>query len=63
MRRPEVVEGRPTSQYGGYSFVLVDAWPPDWAYSDDCYIDYVDGDYFLFNLRRPEMRLALMLVM
>jgi hypothetical protein len=63
MRRPEVVEGRPTFQYGGYSFVLVDAWPPEWAYSDDCYIDYVDGDYFLFNLRHPEMRLALVVVM
>ena len=63
MRRPEVVEGRPTFQYGGYSFVLVDAWPPEWAYSDDCYIDYLDGDYFLFNLRHPEMRLALMVVM
>jgi hypothetical protein len=63
MRQPEVVEGRPTFQYGGYSFVLVDAWPPEWAYSDDCYIDYEDGDYFLFNLRHPEMRLALMVVM
>jgi hypothetical protein len=63
MRRPEVVEGRPRFEYGGYTFVLVDAWPPEWAYSDDCYIDYVDGDYFLFDLRHPEMRLALMLVM
>ncbi len=63
MRRPEVVEGRPTFQYSGYSFVLVDAWPADWAYSDDCYIDYVDGEYFLFDLRHPEVRLAVMVVM
>lgn len=63
MHRPEVVSGRPQFQYGGYSFMLVDAWPPDWAYSDDCYIDYVDGDYFLFDLRHPGVRLALTVVM
>ena len=63
MHRPEVIEGRPRFQYGGYTFVLVDPWPPAWAYSDDCYIDYVDGDYFLFNTRHPEARPALELVM
>jgi hypothetical protein len=63
MHRPEVVEGRPRFQYGGYTFVLVDPWPPAWAYSDDCYIDDVDGQYFLFDMRHPEARLALELVM
>jgi hypothetical protein len=63
MRRPEVVEGRPRFQYGGYTFVLVDPWPPEWTYSDDCYIDDIDGEYFLFNSRHPEERLALELVM
>ena len=63
MQRPVVVSGRPQFQYGGYSFVLVDAWPPDWAYTDDCYIDYVDGEYFLFDLRHPGMRIALTVVM
>jgi len=63
MQRPVVVSGRPQFQYGGYYFVLIDAWPPDWDYTDDCYIDYVDGEYFLFNLRHPEMRLALTVVM
>ena len=63
MQRPEVVEGRPRFQYGGYSFVLVDAWPPQWAYTDDCYVDDVDGEYFLFDLRHPGARLALMVVM
>jgi hypothetical protein len=63
MHRPEVVEGRPRFQYGGYTFVLVDPWPPAWAYSDDCYVDYADGEYFLFDTRHPEARLALELVM
>ena len=61
--RPQVVSGRPEFQYGGYTFILVDPWPPAWAYSDDCYIDYIDGYYFLFDLRHPEARLALEVVM
>lgn len=62
-QRPEVVNGQPTFQYGGYSFVLIDVWPPDWAYTDDCYIDYVDGEYFLFDLRHPGIRIALTVVL
>ena len=62
-QRPVVVEGQPRFEYGGYSFVLIDAWPADWAYTDDCYIDYVDGEYFLFDLLHPGMRIALFVVM
>jgi hypothetical protein len=62
-QRPEVVNGQPRFQYGGYSFVMVDAWPADWAYSDDCYIDYIDGEYFLFDLRHPGIRIALTVVL
>jgi hypothetical protein len=63
MPRPELVSGRPQFQYGGYSFVLVDAWPAEWAYSDDCYIDYINGEYFLIDLRHPGVQLALTVVM
>jgi hypothetical protein len=62
-QRPEVVGGQPRFQYGGYSFILVDAWPAGWAYSDDCYIDYIDGEYFLFDLRHPGVRIALTVVL
>jgi len=62
-QRPEIVDGQPRFQYGGYSFILVDAWPADWAYTDDCYIDYVDGEYFLFDLLHPGMRIALTVVL
>ena len=58
-QRPQVVNGKPQFYYGGYSFVLVDDWPADWAYTDDCYIDYVDGEYFLFDMLHPGMRIAL----
>ncbi len=63
VQRPVVVEGQPRFEYGGYSFVLIDAWPADWAYSDDCYVDYIDGEYFLFDLLHPGMRIALFVVM
>jgi hypothetical protein len=61
--RPVVVEGRPQFQYSGYSFELVDVWPAEWSYSDDCYIDYVDGEYFLFDLLHPGARVAVVVVM
>jgi len=58
-----IVQGQPQFQYGGYTFELVDAWPGDWAYTDDCYIDYIDGEYFLFDLLHPGVRVALFVVM
>lgn len=63
VQRPVQVEGGQGFVYGGYSFVLVDAWPPDWAYTDDCYVDYIDGEYFLFDLFHPGVRIALFVVM
>jgi hypothetical protein len=58
-----IVSGQPQFQYGGYSFELVDAWPVGWAYTDDCYIDYIDGEYFLFDLLHPGVRIAVFVVM
>lgn len=49
---------QPVVVYGGYSFQLVDAWPAEWAYDDDCYIDYVDDGYYLFDVRHPGIRIA-----
>jgi hypothetical protein len=61
--RTVIVQGQPRFQYGGYNFELVDAWPADWAYADDCYLDYIDGEYFLFNLLHPGVRVAVFVVM
>src|ERR1700739_3741635 len=63
VQRPVEVEGGQGFVYGGYSFVLVDTWPPDWAYTDDCYVDYIDGEYFLIDMFHPSVRIALMVVM
>lgn len=61
--RSVIVQGRPQFQYGGYNFQLVDAWPSDWAYTDDCYIDYIDGEYYLIDLVHPGIRLAVFVAM
>jgi hypothetical protein len=61
--RPVMVNNQPTFNYGGYSFVMVDAWPGGWAYTDDCYIDYIDGEYFLFDLLHPGVRIELFVSM
>ena len=58
-----VVEAQPRFQYGGYWFEIVDPWPVEWAYTDDVYIDYVDGDYLLFDLLHPGVRVAVFVVM
>ena len=63
INHPTIVEGQPRFQYGGYWFSIVDAWPVGWAYTDDCYIDYVDGEYFLFDLRHPGVRVAIVVVL
>jgi hypothetical protein len=63
VNRPVVVEGQPRFQHGGYWFEIVDPWPAEWAYTDDVYMDYVDGDYFLFDLLHPGVRVAVFVVM
>ncbi len=60
--RRTTVQGQPGFVYGGYSFILVDAWPADWGFGDDCYVDYVDGEYFLFDLIHPGVQVALVVV-
>jgi hypothetical protein len=62
IHQPVVVEGQPRFQFGGYWFAIVDPWPVGWAYTDECYVDYVDGEYVLFDLLHPGVSVALMVV-
>ncbi|HXM08350.1 MAG TPA: hypothetical protein VN946_00210 [Terriglobales bacterium] len=57
------IQGQPGFQYGGYSFTLIDVWPVGWAYTDQCYVDYIDGEYFLFDLAHPGVRIAIAVVL
>jgi hypothetical protein len=63
INQPTIVEGQPRFQSGGYWFSIVDAWPVGWAYTDQCYIDYIDGEYFLFDLLHPGVRIELFVVL
>ena len=63
VQRTQIINNpQPVIVYGGYSFQLIEAWPAEWAFDDDCYIDYVDGEYFLFDVFHPGIRLAVLVV-
>jgi len=46
-------------QWGGYSFGFVDPWPSDWLYTDDVYVEYIDGGYFMFDAFHPGIRISI----
>ena len=50
-------------QYGGYSFGFVDAWPSNWLYTQDVYVVYIDGVYYLCNPMYPGVNIALSLTL
>lgn len=58
-----VVGGYPRFQYNGFWFSAVDPWPEYWAdnwyENDEVYIHYVGDGYYLYNLRYPRDRLAI----
>jgi hypothetical protein len=60
---PEVVEGRPRFSYGGYSFIIVQAWPADWGYDDDVYVIDDGGVYYLCDVAHPGIQLELDVVL
>ncbi|MGA9393015.1 MAG: hypothetical protein WBV69_21475 [Candidatus Sulfotelmatobacter sp.] len=57
-----VVQGQPRFQYGGYWFSLANPWPGDWAYTDECYIDYINGEYVLIDLLHPGVEIPVIVV-
>ena len=59
MGRPQMIEGYNRFQYGGYWFGFNEGWPAGWDYNDDFYVEYIDGVYYMFNLRHPGFRLTL----
>ena len=61
--RPTVVGGQPQFQYGGYSFAIMGAWPTEWSDGDEYYVDYINGEYILFDLAHPGVSVAVVVVM
>ena len=63
MGNPAMVGGYSRFQYGGFWFGFVEPWPDGWYYTDDFYIDYVDGGYYMYNPYYPGARFAITVVM
>ena len=62
MGNPVLVGGYSRFQYGGFWFGFVQPWPADWYYTDDVYIDYVDGGYYMYNPYYPGARFSISVV-
>jgi len=58
INRPVIVEGHPRFQYGGYWFGFAEPWPVGWYYTDNVYVDYIDGGYYLYNPVHPGFRIV-----
>ncbi|MGB9467103.1 MAG: hypothetical protein WBR10_18505 [Candidatus Acidiferrum sp.] len=59
---PVLVGGYSRFQYGGFWFGFVQPWPVGWYYTDDVYIDYVDGGYYMYNPYYPGARFSVSVV-
>jgi hypothetical protein len=64
--QPIIVGGYPRFQYGGYSFLMVDPWPSNWAENwyaaDDVYVGF-DNGYYLYNRQYPGEAIAITVVL
>lgn len=56
------VEGRDRFSYGGYQFELAEPWPAGWSYNDNCYIEDAGGQYYLYDLNHPGVRIMLLVL-
>ncbi len=62
-----VYGGYPRFQYNGYWITLLDPWPGnwsnDWYDTDDVYVAYENGGYYLYNNRYPGIGIAVSISM
>lgn len=56
------VGGMPRFQYDGYWITFVDSWPdnwpPNWYETDNCYLDYTNDGYYLYDTNYPGIGIA-----
>ena len=50
-------------QYGGFWFGMYDPWPADWYYTDDIYVDYMNGGYYLYSPMHPGVQVSIRVVL
>lgn len=59
VNRTEFANGSGRFQYGGYWFNVLQPWPVGWLYTDDVYVDYLNGGYFLCDPVHPGVYISI----
>jgi hypothetical protein len=59
VNRAEFAGGAGRFQYGGYWFNILDPWPAGWLYTDNVYVDYLNGGYFLCDPYHPGVYISI----
>ena len=62
INEPVLVGGFSRFQYGGFWFGFENPWPDGWYYTDNVYVDYIDGGYYLCNPYYPGARVGISVV-
>ncbi len=57
--RADFAGGGGRFQYGGFWFSAVNPWPVGWLYTDNVYVDYLNGGYFLCDPIHPGVYLSI----
>jgi hypothetical protein len=59
VNRSDFAGGSRRFQYGGFWFAMVNPWPVTWLYTDNVYVDYINGGYFLCDPVHPGVYLSI----
>jgi len=62
INEPVMVGGYSRFQYGGFWFGFVQPWPDGWYYTDNVYVDFIDGEYVLINPYYPGVQVGISVV-
>jgi hypothetical protein len=62
INEPVIVGGFSRFQYGGFWFGFENPWPDGWYYTDNVYVDYIDGAYYLCNPYYPGVHVGISVV-
>ena len=62
INEPVMVGGFSRFQYGGFWFGFENPWPVGWYYTDNVYVDFIDGGYYLCNPFYPGARVGISVV-
>jgi flagellar motor protein MotB len=63
INRLTIVSGSPRFQYGGYWFGFGEPWPVGWQYTDEVYVDYIGGVYYLLSPVHPGVQISINVIL